>query len=178
MALAVNQRLAASLVGRDDDRARAILDELQGQMTRALEDLRDLARGVYPPLLADRGLAAALEAQARKAAFPVRVVTDGVGRFPPEVEATVYFCALEALGNAAKYADASRVVVRLDEGQGELCFEVIDDGVGFDPARARGGTGLQGMVDRLAAIGGEIEIRSATDEGTTVIGRIPVEATP
>jgi signal transduction histidine kinase len=178
VALAVKQRLAASLVGRDDARARAILDELQGQTTRALKDLRDLARGVYPQLLTDRRLAAAIEAQARKAAFPVRVETDSVGRFPPEVEATVYFCALEALSNAAKYADATHVIVRLDDSPGELCFEVNDDGVGFDPVRARGGTGLQGMADRLAAIGGQIEIRSTTGDGTTVIGRIPVEATP
>jgi glucose-6-phosphate-specific signal transduction histidine kinase len=85
---------------------------------------------------------------------------------------------LWGLSNAAKYADASRVVVRLDDGPGELCFEVIDDGAGFDPVRARGGTGLQGMADRLAAIGGEIEIRSAIGDGTTVIGRVPVEATP
>ena len=84
-----------------------MLAELQTESTQALEDLRDLARGIYPPLLADKGLGAALEAQARKAAVPVTVETDGVGRYPQEMEAAVYFCCLEALQNVAKYAEAS-----------------------------------------------------------------------
>jgi signal transduction histidine kinase len=172
VALAVKQRLAASLIGKDDDRASAMLAELQIETNAALDDLRDLARGIYPPLLADRGLAAALEAQARKAALPVTVDADGIGRFPQDVEATVYFCTLEALNNVAKYADATRATVRLSNGNGELRFEVTDDGRGFDSASTGYGTGLQGMADRLAAVGGELTIRSAPGTGTTIAGTV------
>ena len=172
VALAVKQRLAASLIGKDDERASAMLAELQSETNAALDDLRDLARGIYPPLLADRGLAAALESQARKAALPVTVDASGIGRFPQDVEATVYFCTLEALNNVAKYADATRATVRLSNGNGELCFEVIDDGCGFDSASTGYGTGLQGMADRLAAVGGELTVRSAPGAGTTIAGTV------
>ncbi|HEY6680663.1 MAG TPA: GAF domain-containing sensor histidine kinase [Actinomycetota bacterium] len=173
VALAVKQRMTASLIGKDDERASAMLAELQIETNAALDDLRDLARGIYPPLLADRGLAAALEAQARKAALPVTVDADGIGRFPQDVEATVYFCTLEALNNVAKYADATRATVRLSNGNGELRFEVTDDGRGFDTASTGYGTGLQGMGDRLAAIGGELSVRSAPGSGTTIAGMVP-----
>jgi signal transduction histidine kinase len=173
VALAVKQRMTASLIGKDDERASAMLAELQIETNAALDDLRDLARGIYPPLLADRGLAAALEAQARKAALPVSVDADGIGRFPQDVEATVYFCTLEALNNVAKYADATRATVRLSNGNGELRFEVTDDGRGFDTASTGYGTGLQGMGDRLAAIGGELSVRSAPGSGTTIAGMVP-----
>jgi signal transduction histidine kinase len=174
VALAVKQRLAASLIGNDDERASAMLAELQIETNAALDDLRDLARGIYPPLLADRGLAAALEAQARKAALPVTVDADEIDRFPQDVEATVYFCTLEALNNVAKYADATRALVRLSNGNGELHFEVTDDGCGFDSASTGYGTGLQGMADRLAAVGGELSVRSAPGAGTTIEGSIRV----
>jgi signal transduction histidine kinase len=172
VALAVKQRLAASLIGTNDERASAMLAELQIETNAALDDLRDLARGIYPPLLADRGLAAALDAQARKAALPVTVDADGIGRFPQDVEATVYFCTLEALNNVAKYADATHATVRLSNGNGELRFEVTDDGRGFDSASTGYGTGLQGMADRLAAVGGELTIRSAPGAGTTIAGTV------
>ena len=112
VALAVQLKLAEQMVDRDPDKARALLGQLQGAAGAALEDLRDLARGIYPPLLADKGLAVALEAQARKAAVPVTVEADEIGRFSQEVEATVYFCTLEALNNVAKYADAQHASVR------------------------------------------------------------------
>jgi len=172
VALSVKQRLAASLVGRDDERARTMLEELQSETNTALEDLRDLARGIYPPLLADRGLVAALEAQARKAALPVTVDANGVGRFPQDVEATVYFCALEALNNVAKYSGATRATVRLSNGNGELHFEVTDDGRGFDTTSTGYGTGLQGMADRVAAVGGELTVRSAPGAGATIAGTV------
>ncbi|MDP9297394.1 MAG: sensor histidine kinase, partial [Actinomycetota bacterium] len=171
------QRMAASVVGRDDERARVILEELQSDTTQALEDLRDLARGVYPPLLADQGLAAALEAQGRKSAVPVDVTADGIGRFPQEIEAAVYFSCLEALQNVAKYAAASRAVIRLANVRGELTFEVEDDGVGFDASSTGYGTGLQGMADRLDALGGRIDVRSVRGSGTTITGVVPVAAT-
>jgi signal transduction histidine kinase len=142
----------------------------------ALENLRDLARGIYPPLLADRGLPAALEAQARRGSVPVQFETDGVGRYPQEVESAAYFCVLEALNNVAKYADASRAKIQLSERDGRLTFEVADDGAGFDVEETSSGTGLQGMADRLDAIGGTLEVRSEPGGGTTVAGRIPVAA--
>jgi signal transduction histidine kinase len=174
VALAVKQRLAASLVGRDETRLRSLLTDLQSETNEALEDLRDLARGIYPPLLADKGLSAALESQARKSPIPVRVEADQIGRFPQETEAAVYFSTLEALQNVAKYAEASEATVRLAQVNGTLAFEVADDGIGFDPAAASRGSGLQGIADRLAALGGEVTIRSAPGAGTTVAGRLPI----
>ena len=97
----------------DPERVRQMATQLQGGLRDALDDLRDLARGIYPPLLADKGLAVALEAQGRKAAVPTTIEPDGVGRYPREVEAAVYFCALEAMQNIAKYADARSATVRL-----------------------------------------------------------------
>ena len=173
VALAVKQRLVESLVDRDPQRVKTMLAEIQAETQDALETLRDLARGVYPPLLADQGLGAALAAQARKAAVPVAVEADGIGRYRQDVEATVYFCCLEALQNVAKYAEANRATIRLSAGDDGLVFEVRDDGVGFDPASAGRGSGLQGMADRLDAIGGSLEVRSAPGTGTAVVGRVP-----
>jgi signal transduction histidine kinase len=174
VALAVKQRLAQTLVDRDPAKAKAMLVDIQRETQEALETLRDLARGIYPPLLADQGLGAALAAQARKAAVPVDVETDGVGRYPQEVEAAVYFCCLEALQNVAKYSGASRAAIDLTTEGGRLRFHVSDDGRGFDPNAISFGTGLQGMVDRLEAIGGTLQVRSAPGEGTTVTGTIVV----
>jgi signal transduction histidine kinase len=106
---------------------RIWFENLQTDTAEALEELRDLARGIYPPVLADQGLAAALETQARKAAVPVEVISDELTRYPQDVEAAVYFCCLEALQNVAKYAEATRVTVRLETDDGSLTFSVIDD---------------------------------------------------
>jgi signal transduction histidine kinase len=174
VALQVRQRLAEGFVESDPERARAMLSQLQTETATVLEDLRNLARGIYPPLLADKGLSAALEAQARKAPIPVSVDADSVGRYPQEVEAAVYFCALEALNNVAKYAEARSVTVSILQSNGTLSFTVTDDGRGFDPNAIRGGTGLQGMADRLDAIGGELDLTSAPGQGTRIGGRVPV----
>jgi signal transduction histidine kinase len=99
-----------------------------------------------------------------------------VGRFPQEAEAAVYFCTLEALQNIAKYADASRATVGLSCSDGSLRFTVTDDGAGFDTASTRHGTGLQGMADRLAALGGALHVRSQRGRGTTLTGQLPVSA--
>jgi signal transduction histidine kinase len=173
VALSVKLRLASGLLERDPAKARTMLEELQGQTTETLEDLRDLARGIYPPLLADKGLPAALEAQARKSPVPVTVQPDGVGRYGQDVESAVYFCCLEALNNVAKYADASSVEIRLRQKDGELRFEVADNGVGFEPGATTRGTGLQGIADRLDALGGRFEIRTAPGKGTTLVGLVP-----
>ena len=167
--LGLLQRLAD-----DPERVRGAATQLQSAVTDALDDLRDLARGIYPPLLADKGLAEALAAQGRKAVVPTSVEPDSLGRYPQEVEAAVYFCALEALQNIGKYAHASFAVVRLTETGGELRFEITDDGEGFDAAATNYGTGLQGMADRLAAVGGALAVDSAPGAGTTIRGSIPV----
>jgi signal transduction histidine kinase len=175
VALQVKQRLVQGMIERQPAKALELMTQLQVDTTEALDDLRDLARGIYPPLLADQGLGAALESQARKSPVPVTVETDGVERYTQDVEAAVYFCALEALNNLAKYANASRATVALSQADGTLTFAVADDGVGFTVGeRTSNGTGLQGMADRLDAIGGALEIRSAPGEGTTVLGRVPV----
>jgi signal transduction histidine kinase len=174
VALSVKLKLADRFVGSDEERAHAMLAELHADATQALEDLRDLARGIYPPLLADKGLGAALESQARKSVVPVAVEADGIGRYPQETEAAVYFSCLEALQNVAKYANASAATVRLAQTNGSLTFEVADDGEGFDPDAAERGSGLQGIADRLAALGGTLDVRSAPGEGATLVGSIPV----
>jgi signal transduction histidine kinase len=109
---------------------------------------------------------------------PVRIEDQGIGRYPQEIEAAVYFSCLEALQNVAKYAEASVASVVLAQRNGSLVFEVADDGVGFDPQTAERGSGLQGIADRLAALGGELTVRSAPGDGTTVAGRLPVEVSP
>jgi signal transduction histidine kinase len=174
VALAVQLRLAASLIGKDDDGARRMLEQLQIQTNEALDDLRDLARGIYPPLHADKGLVAALEAQARKASVPVMVNADGVGRYPQELESAVYFSCLEALQNVAKYADATSARIDLADADDGLRFAVTDDGVGFDPNAMGYGTGLQGIADRLDAIRGTLTVTSRTGAGTTITGIVPV----
>jgi signal transduction histidine kinase len=175
VALSVKLGLARKLNDGGPGPVNELLEQLQEDSRVALEDLRDLARGIYPPLLADQGLAAALEAQARRSVVPASLEADGVGRYPQDVEAAVYFSALEALQNVAKYAGASRATIRLAQTDGVMSFEVADDGVGFDPAATGFGTGLLGMRDRLEAVGGSVTVRSVPGGGgTTVAGRVPV----
>jgi signal transduction histidine kinase len=174
VALTIQLRLLEE--SADDPAAvRQLAPVMRDGLHAALDDLRDLARGIYPPLLADQGLVPALQAQARKAALPVEIDADGVGRFPQDTEAAVYFCTLEALQNT-KYAGASRATVRLACSGGSLRFTVTDDGAGFDTARTRHGSGLQGMSDRLAALGGALHVRSQPGHGTTLTGQLPVSA--
>ena len=175
IALAVRLSVAESLAGPNEEQRR-LLAQLKEETQEALENLRDLARGIYPPLLADHGLVSAVESQAKKASLPIHVEAVGVGRYPSEVEAAVYFSVLEALQNVAKYARATEAVVALADDGGTLGFEVRDDGIGFDPQTATHGIGLQGMLDRLQALGGSLEVRSRTGEGTTVIGTVPTGA--
>jgi signal transduction histidine kinase len=174
VALAVQLRLAEQIASKQAPDMAELLARIKGASQEALDNLRDLARGIYPPLLADQGLGAALEAQARKAAVPVEVELDGIGRYPQDAEATAYFCVLEALQNVAKYAGASRAVVTLGESDGHLVFSVVDDGAGFDVERTPKGAGLQNMTDRVEAVGGSLEVSSEPGRGTTVTGRIPV----
>ncbi|MGH2671530.1 MAG: histidine kinase, partial [Actinomycetota bacterium] len=170
VALAVKLRLVDGLVRSDEGRAHAMLAELHTETNQALEDLRDLARGIYPPLLADKGLGAALESQARKSPVPVSVEIDGIGRYPQDVEAAVYFSCLEALQNVTKYAGASRTTIRLSQTDGILTFEVVDDGRGFDPrspvaTTTRTWLGLTTVRSRLAEVGGTLVIESSPGNG-------------
>jgi signal transduction histidine kinase len=176
VAQAVKLRLTEGLVERDPVKAKEMLAQLHDDSQRTLDDLRDLARGIYPPLLADRGLAAALEAQARRAAIEVTVHAEGLGRFPQDVEAAVYFSCLEALQNIAKYADTNVASIELTDGGRSVTFIVTDEGRGFDPAVAGHGTGLQGIADRLAALGGRLDVVSAPGAGTRVTGVLPVHS--
>jgi signal transduction histidine kinase len=172
--LKVKLGLLRAIAAKDPARAVALAEELGADADETLETLRDLARGIYPPLLADKGLPVALESQARKATLPVTVVADGVQRYAQEIEAAVYFCCLEALQNAQKYAAATRASVRLHTTDGVLKFEVTDDGAGFDPAVAKRGAGLSNMADRIDALGGTLELSSAPGSGTTVSGTLPL----
>jgi signal transduction histidine kinase len=175
VALKVKLGLAEMLLTRDPEKASATLEQLKGDADEALETLRDLARGIYPPLLADRGLVVALESQARKATVPVTVEAECVGRYTQDVEATVYFCVLEALQNVQKYAGASCAVVRLRGEDDALIFDVQDDGRGFEAATAKQGAGLANMHDRADALGGVVEVTSQPGTGTLIRGTLPVK---
>lgn len=174
--LAINLRLARQVASEDPDASKAMLDELGAQLQEAVQELRNLAHGIYPPLLMERGLAEALRAAGGRGALPVEVHTNGIGRYPQEVEATVYFCCLEALQNAGKYAgNGASATVKVQEENDSLCFVVADDGVGFDPtANLRQGVGFVNMSDRLGALGGELQVDSEPGVGTRISGRIPL----
>jgi signal transduction histidine kinase len=176
--IALTARLARELADRDPERSRHLLGDLVSQAQDTLDAVRDLARGVYPPLLAEAGLATALDAHVKKAAIPVRIDSDGgVGRYPPESEAAVYFCCLEALQNVRKYAHATSARIHLVGGATHLDFTVTDDGVGFDTETTPRGSGLQNMADRITALGGSLTVRSRPGAGTVVAGTIPVART-
>lgn len=177
VALTMKLRQAQDLAKSDPSAASSLLEELQTDTGDALEVLRDLARGVYPPVLADKGLVQALEAHARRCPVPVKVIVGRVMRHDADIEAAVYFCCLEAIQNSLKHASGSAIVVTVDEVNGRLGFRVSDSGPGFDLSTAGAGTGLQNMEDRIAAVGGTLEIASTPGRGVTVEGWIPLAAT-
>lgn len=176
VALAVNVRLARRLAETDPEGSLEILDQLGEGLQAAVQELRALAHGIYPPLLADRGIEEALRGAAGRAALPTMVEADGLSRHSPELEAAVYFCCLEALQNAGKHAgEGACATVKVWEEPGALRFEVADDGAGFNAAGAKGnGAGFINMQDRLGAMGGSLEVRSAPGQGTSIFGRVPI----
>jgi signal transduction histidine kinase len=176
VALAIKLRLASMVVAEGDTEARDLLGELQEDAASALANLRDLARGIYPPLLEDRGLVPALRAQAGKSPVPVVVDADDIGRLGQHIEAAVYFCCLEALQNIAKYATASHVRICLTARDQLLSFTVSDDGAGYDQSVTPMGSGQRNMADRLAALDGRLEVRSAPGKGTTITAHLPLPA--
>ena len=167
-----------ALAGSDPEGALAALDELKAELQSALDEVRDLAHGIYPPLLSDGGLGEALPATAARATIGCRVESDGVGRYSSELEAAVYFCCTEALQNASKHAgEGAQASISIREEAGRLVFAVEDDGAGFDPAGPGRGIGLTNMRDRLGAIGGQLEVDSAPGRGTRVVGVVPLGST-
>ena len=155
-------------------RAARFTSELQGDVRETAEELRHLAHGIYPPLLAESGLPAALAAAAGRATLPVTVQAAPLGRYPAEVEATVYFCCLEAIQNASKHAgDGATLALRVWEEGAALAFDVTDDGTGFDASGRGLGAGFTNMEDRLCALRGSLRVESTPGRGTRVSGKLP-----
>jgi signal transduction histidine kinase len=175
VALKTRLALAQRLAERDPTKAEKMIATLEQDAGEALDTLRDLARGIYPPVLAGEGLVAALQAQASKAPVDVEVRGENIARYGQEIEAAVYFCCLEALQNVAKYANADHATISLEQGDGEVIFSVTDDGIGFDPASTVKGSGTQNMADRVAAIGGTLTVGSSPGAGTAVLGSLPAK---
>ena len=152
--------------------AEALLGSAQEELAEALKELRDLAHGLHPATLTDHGLPAALASLAGRAPLPVELGVD-LGERPDEaIEVAAYYVVSECLTNVAKYAHAQSAAVTVAEDAGDLLVEVSDDGIGG--ASLAKGSGLQGLADRVAALGGELEIESAAGEGTVVEARIPL----
>jgi signal transduction histidine kinase len=176
VALTVKLRLAANLAKRDPERARESVKALEDESDQALRTLRALARGIYPPLLREQGLVAAVRAEAEKMPMPATVAAGHLDRYAPDIEAALYFVCLEALQNVTKHARASHVEINLRSSKTGLSFDITDDGTGFDVTRDAQGSGRRNMTDRIEAMGGRLEIRSAASRGTTVSGTVPIGA--
>ncbi|MGQ0668529.1 MAG: ATP-binding protein, partial [Actinomycetota bacterium] len=178
MEIGVKLRAATDLVERDAAEALALLDELGADANETLAELRDLARGIFPPLLADKGVVAALEAHVRKEGIPAALDVDAARdlRFDPEAEAAVFFCCVQALQNAKRHAGGVGISLHLVATDGTIDFTVSDEGAGFDPTSASEGMGFQIMRDRVEALDGTLDVQSAPGAGTTVTGRIPARA--
>jgi signal transduction histidine kinase len=174
VALAVNLRLTRDLVGDDPETATEMIDQLAEEVKSTIQELRDLAHGIYPPLLADSGLSEALAAAGRRSPLAVTVSAGGIGRYGLEIESAVYFCCLEALQNAGKHAAGATVTIRIWEESGGLLFSVSDNGPGFEVAKAKNGHGYMNMADRLGAIGGTVRWESAIGAGTRILGSVPL----
>jgi PAS domain S-box-containing protein len=173
VALSVSLRLAESKLGTDPDTSASILSGAREELTHALEDLRELARGIHPAVLTDRGLGAAVEALVARSPLPVEADIQPLP-LPPAVEAAAYYVVAEALTNIVKYAQASSAVVRIAHEDGVLAVTVGDDGIGgADPAD---GSGLRGLADRLAALDGSLSVASPQGGGTAVRAEIPLAA--
>jgi signal transduction histidine kinase len=176
VALRIKLELAAERIDASDHRSARLIRELGTEVDHALDEIRSLARGIYPSPLADRGLVEALRSAALQAVLPAVVRARNTReRYPRPIESAAYFCCLEAMQNAAKHALRARSIVIEVSDNGVLQFEVTDDGEGFEVEAIEAGVGLTSMKDRLAAVGGELYIVSAPGSGTRVIGRIPLD---
>lgn len=175
VALAVKLGLARQIAeDGETETVLSILETLRADVQATIGELRELAHGIYPPLLRDRGLAEALRTAAVRCPLPSTVDVDLPGRYPEAVETAAYFCCLEAMQNAGKYAgDGATLAVQVRGDESTLCFELVDDGAGFDTTTTAFGHGFVNMQDRLGAIGGELTVESAPGEGTRVRATIP-----
>jgi signal transduction histidine kinase len=171
VALSVTLRLAETKLAGGDPEAPELLQHAKAELAEALEELRELARGIHPSILTDRGLEAALEMLAGRAGIPVDLCVTLDQRLPERLEAAAYYIVAEALTNASKHARASHVHVRVTGRNGSALVEVADDGVGG--ADHRRGSGVRGLADRVEALGGTFELQSPPGVGTTLIARIP-----
>ena len=172
VSLSLSLRLAQSLFQRDPGAADEILESARDELSQALEELRELARGIHPAILTDRGLRPALEALATRAPLPVELADVPDQPLPAPIEAAAYYVVSEALTNVAKYANAKHATVRVMRADGQATIEVSDDGVGgADPL---GGTGLRGLADRVEALDGTLAVQS-NGSGTCVLAVIPCE---
>ena len=172
VAMSLTLRLAQSKVEKDPEKAVEMLAAAQEELTLAQAELRELARGIHPAILSDRGLGAALEALAGRAPIAVDLAELPSDRLPEPIEAAAYFVIAEALTNVAKYAHASQATVRVERTNGRAVVEVADDGIGgADPDR---GSGLRGLADRVSALDGRMLLDSPAGSGTTLRAEIPV----
>jgi signal transduction histidine kinase len=174
VAIGIELDITADLAA-DDESIRGRLAHIGDSVEEAVEELREVAHGLYPPVLSDWGLVAALERLQPRAGASLVVKAREVGRHAPELESAVYYCCLEAIQNATKHGGSGvHVTVVLREDADELTFEVSDDGAGFDPAQPHGGTGLQNMRDRVGALDGRVSISAQPGRGTVVSGAVPL----
>jgi signal transduction histidine kinase len=173
VALALELQVVRSKLATDPEAAADLLEGAADELTGATQELRELARGLHPPVLADRGLVPALEALAKRATVPVTVEAAEAERAPEAVEAAAYFVVAEALTNVARHSGATQAVVRVARRDGLICVEIEDDGSGS--ADMAGGSGLRGLADRVGALDGFLELDSAPGRGTTVRASLPVE---
>src|SRR5215217_5437433 len=172
VSLSLQLRLAQQAVEKDPAAAATMLDGAAAELNLALEELRELARGLHPAILTDRGLPAALESLATRAPFPVEISGVPRDRFDEALEAAIYYVAAESLTNAAKYAEPSAARVAMSTTDGAVVVEIHDDGQGG--ANLGGGSGLRGLADRVEALGGRFEVRSPLGAGTVVRAQLPL----
>jgi signal transduction histidine kinase len=174
VSLSLSLRLAQSKLATAPDEAERLLSAASDELGHALEELRELARGIHPAILTDRGLEPALQSLVMRAAVPATLAEAPDERLPEGVEAAAYYVVAEALTNVAKYADATAATVRVSRANGRAVVEVADDGVGgADPML---GTGLRGLADRVEALDGQLQVESVPGKGTTIRAEIPVES--
>jgi signal transduction histidine kinase len=173
VAVAVTLGLAQARMHSDPDGAADLIEQARDEAQQAVKELRELARGIHPALLSDRGLAVALDALAGRAPVPVKVTGVPPQRLDPDVESCAYFATAEALTNVAKYSRAAQASVELSLDDGRLELKISDDGVGgADPST---GSGLRGLRDRVDALDGSLEVHSPPGEGTTITVTIPLD---
>jgi len=173
MALTMNLRLARDKLEQNPVATGELLDEAMDELAAATAELRELARGIHPVLLSERGLRAALGGLAERSPVPVELLATPAERLPAPIEMAAYFVVAEALTNVARYAEAEVATVRVERRNGAVEVEIRDDGIGG--AEIDAGTGLRGLEDRVGALEGHFIVRSRTGEGTTVEASIPCE---